>query len=155
MRYDEALDVNRAIKDVGMRHRGRAAELIGPLGLSIGQEQVLLELDANGSRTQAQLAAAAKCEPPTMTMALRKLEAAGLVTRTPSPVDARAIVVALSDDGAALMQQLRAAWQQLAEESLAGLDAQEREQAIRLLGRIADNLSGGARTARSEARAGA
>ena len=87
-------------------------------------------------------------------MALRKLEAAGLVTRRPSPVDARAIVVELSDDGVALMQRLRAAWKQLAEESLAGLDAGDREAAVRLLGCIADNL-GGPRCTRPGTRTGA
>lgn len=140
MRYDEARQLNDSLKVLGMRHRARAAELLGALGVSIGQEQLLLELDRNGPSTQSQLAIAASCEPPTVTIAVRKLEAAGIVARAPSPSDARAIVVRLTDAGNALMPQVRSAWKQLAEETVHGMTKAERETITSVLHRILGNL---------------
>jgi len=146
VRYDDAMAVNRAIRRTGIRHRSRAGALLGTLGLNIGQEILLFELAAHGERTQAQLATGAACEPPTITMAVRKLEAAGLVRRAPSATDARAIVVSLTEDGEALLPAVRAVLQQLAEETVAGLSRTDQQTLVRLLGRVADNLSTGAQT---------
>jgi len=58
---------------------------------------LLLELAEQGPRSQAQLAQASGCEPPTITNSVRKLEAAGLVVRDPSPTYGRVTIVELSD----------------------------------------------------------
>jgi DNA-binding MarR family transcriptional regulator len=141
MRYDEAVELNELMKLLGMRHRARATELLSELGLSIGQEQLLLELDRNGPSTQTQLAIAASCEPPTVTIAVRKLEAAGIVTRAPSPTDARAIVVRLTDTGKALIPQFRTAWQRLATETFQDMTRAERDATVSMLRRMTANLS--------------
>jgi DNA-binding MarR family transcriptional regulator len=141
VRYDDAAAVNRAIRRAAIRHRARAGALLATLGLNIGQEILLFELAAHGERTQAQLASGAGCEPPTITMAVRKLEAAGLVRRTPSVSDARAIVVSLTDEGRALLPAVRAVLQQLADETVAGMSRADREALVRLLGCAAGNLS--------------
>jgi DNA-binding MarR family transcriptional regulator len=149
MRYDEALDLNELLKMLGMRHRARATQLLTELGLNIGQEQLLLELDRNGPSTQTQLAIAASCEPPTVTIAVRKLEAAGIVTRAPSPADARAVVVRLTEAGKALIPQLHSSWTQLATETFQGMTKAERETLISLLRRATDNLARASRKPRS------
>jgi DNA-binding MarR family transcriptional regulator len=122
MEWADAEALNTSVRAVAMRHRALAAAALAELGLSPGQEIVLLELDRLGPRTQSQLAAAAGCEPPTMTMAVRKLEAAQLVVRTPSTTDGRAVVVDLTPAGRALLPHLRRAWVGLAERAVAGLD---------------------------------
>jgi DNA-binding MarR family transcriptional regulator len=142
MIYEDALEVNALLKAVGMRHRARASELIAPLGLSIGQEQMLLELDRSGPSSQAQLAAAASCEPPTVTIAVRKLEAAGLITRAPSATDARALRVELTAEGRSLMTRLRSVWCELAEEATASMTADERAYLLDIVGRVSANLAG-------------
>jgi DNA-binding MarR family transcriptional regulator len=116
-----AREVNDAVRALAMRHRAAAAELLAPLGLHPGQEVLLLELHAHRERTQAQLAAASGCEPPTITGSVRKLESAGLVVRRPSPTDGRATIVELSDRGRSLVPALEAAWCELAERTLSGL----------------------------------
>lgn len=140
MRHQEALEVNELVKAVGMRHRARATQLLGELGLNMGQEQILLELDRTGPRTQSQLAAATSYEPPTVTLAVRKLEAAGLVSRAQSPSDARMIVVGLTDLGRALMPRVRSAWRKLAAETVSGLTPAERADLTLSLRRLLDNL---------------
>src|SRR4051794_9189977 len=102
-----------------MRHRARAAALLAELNLHPGQEVLLLELAQHGPRTQVQLAHGAGCEPPSITLMVRKLEAGGLVSRSPSPTDGRATIVELTEAGHALVPRLQRAWQSLAEETTA------------------------------------
>ena len=123
MNFDQANAINQAIRAIGIRHRALAGALLAPLGLHPGQEVLLLELGEQGPRSQGQLAVASGCEPPTITNSVRKLEAAGLVVRRPSPSDGRVTIVELSDRGQALLPRLKAAWQQLAEQTIAGLTA--------------------------------
>ncbi len=119
MDYQQASAINAAIRAIGMRHRALAGALLAPLGLHPGQEVLLLELDAQGPRTQGQLAVACGCEPPTITNSVRRLEAAGLVVRRPSPNDGRATIVDLSERGRSLMPRLRTVWQRLGEQTVA------------------------------------
>lgn len=132
---DDALAhaLNDAIRTVAMRHRALAGVLLGQLGLHPGQEVLLLELDANGPRTQAQLAVTSGCEAPTITHSTRRLEAAGLIVRRPSPTDGRATIVELSDRGRALIPALRRTWRELAERSVAGLDVTTPEELLAAL----------------------
>lgn len=89
--------------------------------VSSGQEVLLLELGAQGARTQGQLAPSSGCEPPTVTVSVRKLEAAGLVLRRTSSTDERVTIVELSDQGRELLPRLHAVWQQLADETIAAI----------------------------------
>ena len=121
MDFEEANTINEAIRAIGIRHRALAGALLAPLGLHPGQEVLLLELAEQGPRSQAQLATASGCEPPTITNSLRKLEAAGLVVRRPSSSDGRVTIVELSDHAHELLPELKAAWRQLAEQTTAKL----------------------------------
>jgi DNA-binding MarR family transcriptional regulator len=134
-----AKQVNDAVRALAMRHRAAAAELLTPLGLHPGQEVLLLELSAHGERTQAQLATASGCEPPTITGSVRKLESAGLVVRRPSPTDGRVTIVELSDRGRSLMPALEAAWCELAERTLSGLST-DPDRVTASLGEMAAGL---------------
>jgi len=150
MDYERADALNRAIRTVGMRHRGEAEAALADLGLHTGQEVLLLELDAHGPRTQRQLADGLGCEPPSVTQMVQKLEASGLITRTPSSSDGRATVVELTDRGRALMPQLKDVWRRLAEATAAGLDETSLDSVIGVLGELARSLC----AVRREVRAG-
>ncbi len=141
MDLGQAEAVNTAIRSIGIRHRALADALLAPLGLHTGQEVLLLELDAKGSRSQGQLAVSSGCEPPTITGSVRKLEAAGFVVRRPSPTDGRVTMVELSDQGQALIPRLKAAWQQLAEQTVAGLTSTPLDQLTDVLTDVAASLT--------------
>ena len=141
MDFDQADALNVAIRAIGIRHRALAGTLLVPLGLHPGQEVLLLELDASGPRTQGQLAAASGCEPPTITGSVHKLEAAGLVVRRPSPTDGRVTIVELSDRGHALMPALKAAWKQLAEQTVLGLTSTPLDRLSDALADLARSLT--------------
>lgn len=140
MDFEQADALNAAIRAIGMRHRALAAALLGPLGLHPGQEVLLLDLDANGPRTQVQLATASGCEPPTITGSVRKLEDAGLVVRSPSPTDGRVTIVELSDRGRRLLPALRHAWVELAERTVAETRTSP-DRLAAVLGELAKSLS--------------
>jgi len=139
--FEEASVVNSAIRSIGIRHRALADALLAPLGLHTGQEVLLLELDAQGPRSQGQLAVSSGCEPPTITGSVRKLEAAGLVVRRPSPTDGRVTIVELSDQGQALLPRLKTAWQQLAKQTIVGLTSTPLDQLTDALTDLAASLT--------------
>ncbi|GGJ94306.1 hypothetical protein GCM10010123_25180 [Pilimelia anulata] len=131
--------LNEVIRTIALRHRALAGYLLAPLGLHAGQEVVILAL-ADGPCTQGKLAAASGCEPPTISGTVRKLAAAGLVERCPSPTDGRATLVALTPAGAEVLARIRCAWGKLAELTAAGLTEDEVGALLAGLRRIADNL---------------
>ena len=139
---DEAAAINTAVRLLAMRHRARAASLLATIGLNIGQEVLLFELAIRDGRTQAQLATAASCEAPTVTMAVRKLEAAGLISRVRSEHDNRAVLVSLTDAGHELMPRLRAIWRQLALETAGELPRADRKRLVHLLQAATASLDG-------------
>src|SRR5947209_2464532 len=123
MNFDQADALNETIRAIGIRHRALAIAALAPLGIHPGHKLLLLELESEGPRTQAQLAAASGYEPPTITLSVRQLETAGLVARRPSPTDGRATIVELSGRGRALLPRLKTAWRQVAEQTVNGLSS--------------------------------
>lgn len=123
MDFARADALNQAIRLLSLRHRARAAALLEPLGLYPGQEALLLELARSGPMIQAQLSEAIGCEPPSVTIMARKLEATGHVRRRPASTDRRASIIELTDRGSALVDQVTHLWCALAEETVAGLPA--------------------------------
>jgi DNA-binding MarR family transcriptional regulator len=138
--FDQADAINQAIRLLSLRHRARAAALLGPLGLHPGQEALLLELARTGPMIQAQLSEALGCEPPSVTLMARKLESSGHVRRTPAPSDKRASVVELTDSGKALADQVKQIWRALAEESVTGMPADTVAELPSILKAIVDNV---------------
>src|SRR5918998_39476 len=98
MDFEHADALNQAIRLLSLRHRARAAALLAPLGLHPGQEALLLQLARTGPMIQAELGEALGCEPPSVTLMARKLEAAGHIRRRPAPSDKRASIVELTDN---------------------------------------------------------
>jgi DNA-binding MarR family transcriptional regulator len=155
MNFDEADALNEAIRAIGIRHRALAMTALAPLGIHPGHKLVLLELEHAGPRTQAQLAAASGYEPPTITLSVGQLEAAGLVVRRSSLTDRRATIVELSDEGRALLPKLKAAWRQVAEQTVAGLTSTPVDELTAVLEDLAHGLAGSAAPAEDLPRYGA
>jgi DNA-binding MarR family transcriptional regulator len=80
-------------------------------GVSAAQLSALSVL-MGGPRTLTELAAAEQVRPPTMSRLVRELEAAGLVSRSRDPADARVVWVRWTEQGEAVLtggRQLRVA----------------------------------------------
>ena len=140
MDFEQADAINQAIRLLSLRHRARAAALLAPLGLHPGQEALLLELARTGPMIQAQLSEALGCEPPSVTLMTRKLEATGHIRRNPAPSDKRASIVELTDSGKALTDQVKDLWCALAEETVTGLPAETVAELPGILNTLTGNV---------------
>ena len=136
-----AAALNEAVRTVAIRHRALAGALLAPLGLHAGQEVILFQLAERGALSQGELAVGSGCEPPTITHSVRKLEAAGLVVRRPSPTDGRVVLVELSERGRELTPRMQQAWRELAERSVAGLRETSVEELTEALVDLAESLT--------------
>jgi DNA-binding MarR family transcriptional regulator len=141
MNFEQADAINEAIRAIGIRHRELAMAAMSPFGIHPGHKLILLELESAGPRTQAQLAAASGYEPPTITLSVQQLVAAGLVVRHASPSDGRALIVELTDQGRALLPKLKSAWRGVAEQSVAGLESTSVDELIAVLEDLAGSLA--------------
>jgi DNA-binding MarR family transcriptional regulator len=110
------------------------------LGLPYAQARVLALVDDLGAARITTLAEADHCSQPSMTAQVHRLEAYGLVARTPDPADARASLVGLTPDGAAALARLRRARGAALEPVLDAVhpDAGRLRDAVALLGELLD-----------------
>jgi DNA-binding MarR family transcriptional regulator len=120
---------------------GGVQQLLAPLGLYPGQEFVIMELAARGPAIQARIADAIGSEPPSVTLMVRKLEAAGYVKRTPASGDRRTTTVELTAAGRKLAQQIRRLWTVLGEQTLGDLDDPPADQIAALLNKLAASIA--------------
>jgi len=90
-----------------MRHQAPHPEL------SLGQLAALRSLERHGPMSPGELAVHEKVQPPSMTKIVARLEVLGYLTRAPHPDDKRQVVVTISADGIALLdddRRRRDAW---------------------------------------------
>lgn len=77
------------------------------LPLPWAQARLLSTIEDRGEARISDLAAIDHCSQPTMTTQVRRLEDAGLVSRTVDPQDARAVLIRITDKGRRVLTQAR------------------------------------------------
>lgn len=85
-----------------------AVRRTGARGLSLTAVGTLATLDRGGPRRLSELAAHEGVAQPSMTTLVSRLERDGLAERRPDPADGRAVQVALTDAGRAVLDGRRA-----------------------------------------------
>jgi DNA-binding MarR family transcriptional regulator len=108
--------------------------LLEPLGLTHPQYLVMLALWGRSPQTAKDLGAVLKLEPATLSPLLKRLEAAGYLTRRRSPHDERVLLVDLTGSGRAL----RASAEKIPYEvvRLLGMDVSELQELHAVLTRV-------------------
>jgi DNA-binding MarR family transcriptional regulator len=96
------------------------------LPLPVAQARLLSTIEAEGRARISDLAALDHCSQPTMTTQVRRLEDAGLVSRTVDPDDARAVLISITPKGVATLTQVRADRGNAIDPYLARLDSADR-----------------------------
>lgn len=109
---------------------------------------VLVRLGTWGPAGVVELAGELGRDHSTMSRQISKLEAAGLVERTPSQTDGRVRTARVTAEGANAVGKLTAARRRLLDQALAGWSARDRETLGRLLGRFAGALTSASEEAR-------
>ena len=94
-------------------------------GVARSEWRVLAVLEELGPLSVLDLTDAALSPQPTVTHAVRRLEARGLVTRTAGATDRRQRIVAITEEGAALTRRLIRAARRLETAALADLGGGE------------------------------
>jgi DNA-binding MarR family transcriptional regulator len=95
-------------------------------GLSPSLNAALAPVARHGPLTPSELATRERIQRPTATRLIARLEEQGLVARTADPADRRSCLIALSDEGSALVAELRTRKDLFLAERLRGLPAADR-----------------------------
>jgi MarR family transcriptional regulator, organic hydroperoxide resistance regulator len=133
--------ISLRISAVARVHRQHAGALLHGLGLSAGQELLLMLLWEKEPRTQAELTREMAIEPPTTSKMLSRMERAGLIARKRSETDRRTVLVSLTKAGRALEGPVNAAWRTLEQDTVEGLTPKEQDTLLLLLGRVLESLA--------------
>ncbi|MER7455744.1 MarR family transcriptional regulator [Micromonospora sp. NPDC126480] len=121
-----------------LNRRVRQARPVGDL--TVTQLSALTSLRLAGALTPRELADVERVQPPTMTKIVAKLEERGLVQRTPHPTDGRQVILAATEGGRAVLDQLERARDSWLTHRLAALTDEERDtlrEAAEILHRLA------------------
>jgi MarR family transcriptional regulator, organic hydroperoxide resistance regulator len=138
---ERSASVSLWISAVSRVHRQHAGALLHGLGLSAGQELLLMLLWDKEPRSQADLTRELAIEPPTTSKMLSRLERGGLIARERSELDRRTVLVTLTDAGRALEGPVNAAWRTLEEDTVAALTPEDQDNLVILLGRVLESLA--------------
>jgi MarR family transcriptional regulator, organic hydroperoxide resistance regulator len=114
------------------------------LGLYPGQELLLMQLWDRDRQTSGELVRALNLDASTVTRTVIRLEEQGIVRREPSPMDGRAVIVALTDRGERLAVAVRTAWAELERITTAGMSRRERDDLLVAIRRLVGDLASGA-----------
>lgn len=112
--------------------------------LPSAQARLLATIEVHGEARIGDLAAVDHCSQPTMTTQVRRLEDAGLVSRTVDPSDARAVRIRITPEGRRTLNAVRADRAAAIEPQLAMLEPSDRQvlvEAVQVLRRLLDNAA--------------
>ena len=96
---------------------------------------------AGGIASVTDLARAAELNPGAMTRLLDRLENKGLIERVADPGDRRALHIHLTDAGVAIWRDIDQCGQRVHDRAFGDMAQDDRNQLLRLLERVRDNLS--------------
>jgi MarR family transcriptional regulator for hemolysin len=113
---------------------------LAPLGTSSPQVYVLAILDVLGRPLPLTVVAdVMRLESPTVTRLVDRMTRRGLVERLPDSSDRRRALVAATDRGRELLEQVRGPIRDLIEETFGGLSPRERASFKRLIGKFIES----------------
>jgi MarR family transcriptional regulator, organic hydroperoxide resistance regulator len=109
-------------------------------GVRSGQQFILRCLWETDGLTPGEIARQLELATPTVTRAATRMEAAGLLRRSPHPSDARLVRLVLTDRGRELEAVIAEEMKRLSEKALRGLSQEEQAEFVRYLQTIRMNL---------------
>jgi len=113
---------------------------LGSAGIHCGQDLVLLALGDGGRLRPSDLADRLGVESPTVTKMLQRMEASGMITRSPDSTDARVNWIELTREGRRLEAHVEDCWKAAEAQAVAGLTMEERLLLRRLLAHVLANM---------------
>ena len=111
------------------------------MSVTLTQLSAMATLEKRGPMSAGELANCERVQPPSMTKVLANLEERGLVRRDPHPTDRRQAIIAITDEGVALIDSERRSRDAWLSKQLATLSAEERallQRVIPVLDKLAE-----------------
>lgn len=131
------------IKQVGGRLFDRMLAEADVDAFNGAQGRILYVLWQKDGLTISQISAQTSLANTTLTSMLDRMEQSGLIVRTPSPTDRRAMLIRLTDKARSLQRDYDRISQQMNELYYLGFTEEEVRQLEGYLQRVLDNLQGG------------
>ena len=120
--------------------RYRAGKLLSKMGLKPGQVGIMFILTRSDGLTGRQLASKMGITPPSMTVAIQKLERMGYVRKIADDKDQRRMNICITETGRACLRELKQNLEISQEGLYRGISEEERMLFRRLLRQMRDNL---------------
>lgn len=118
----------------------QAIHLLEHFDLNPGQAGILFTLSHRGNLTQRELATRIGITPPSMTVALRKMEEKGYVIKQPDELDQRKIRIHLTEKGAGCIDDMKKVFRQIEEIMFRGFLPEEKLLLRRFLLQMEENI---------------
>ncbi|WP_058534330.1 MarR family winged helix-turn-helix transcriptional regulator [Legionella saoudiensis] len=118
----------------------RANELLKPYGLTDAYTYFLMALYQQDGLTQAEMYKQIGIEQPTAVRTLDRMERDGLIIRTPSATDRRAMEIKLTEKGRSCQPIIEQCAFELNEWALSGFKEEEKLSMKQLLKKLNDNF---------------
>lgn len=118
----------------------QATKRMETIGLKPSQAGILFILSCEGELSQRCLAEKIGIKPPSMTVALRKLEACGYISKEPDAEDQRIVRIRLSEKGKECIEALEGIMSDMEEVLYQGVTLEERMLFRRLILAMRKNL---------------
>lgn len=129
------------INDVARLMRRDFNQRVAGLGLTQAQWRTMFNLDRDEGCRQTDLAAVMEIAPITLARLVDRLEESGLVERRQHPADRRAVQLFYTPKGRRLLERLRDIARRTYDRALGGVPATDRDQLLRTLQQVRDNLA--------------
>ena len=138
--FPQSREIAVSVIDVARMLKTYADQRARQFGISRAQWTVLIRLDRCEGLKQSELAEMLDLQPISLTRLLDRLAANGLIERRPDPHDRRANRLYLTPAARPLIEDLSHLGEDMMTTVLEGIDDASREQLLRELGVMKDNL---------------
>jgi MarR family transcriptional regulator for hemolysin len=138
--FPQPREIAVSVVDVARMLKTYADQRARQFGISRAQWTVLIRLDRCEGLKQSELAEMLDLQPISLTRLLDRLAANGLIERRPDPHDRRANRLYLTPAARPLIEELSHLGEDMMTTVLEGIDDASREQLLRELGVMKDNL---------------
>ena len=138
--WQRNLPVQMLLHQVVHLHRQYVLHMMKPTGLKIGQAGILVVLGKTGPLSQREIADKIHVTPPSVTVALQKLEKMEYIERHPDEKDQRVMRIALSEKGNEFVKEMEVFWKKTESVLFKNMSTEERLLFRRLLLQMRDNI---------------
>ena len=136
----EDVKIGLLLVNIGRQHAIRADQSMERIGLFRGQAILLITLSKQDGLTHSEIAEKLEISPAAATKVIKRMEALNYLQRRSDPTDERISRVFLQEEGWAVIQQIRRAFEQIDQVLLSNLSKEEQDTLIKLLKQVYENL---------------